>query len=68
MTEIQKAVDSRYLHLAAEHLRQDKERTYSWMHLQPGYSVLDVGCGPGSPWPGLLALRERSSGWITAWT
>jgi ubiquinone/menaquinone biosynthesis C-methylase UbiE len=47
MTEMQKAVDSRYLHLAAEHLRQDKERTYSWMHLQPGYSVLDVGCGPG---------------------
>src|SRR5579885_1400665 len=48
MTEIQRTVNSSsYLHPAAEHLKRSKERTYSWMHLQPGYSALDVGCGPG---------------------
>src|SRR5207248_10741769 len=25
----------------------NKQLTYNWMHIQPGHSVLDVGCGPG---------------------
>jgi ubiquinone/menaquinone biosynthesis C-methylase UbiE len=47
MTKWQSAIDASYLHMAAEYLKQVKEYTYSRMHLQPGYSVLDVGCGPG---------------------
>jgi len=40
-------VDTEYLRLAAELAQQDKQRTYTAMRLQPGYQVLDVGCGPG---------------------
>lgn len=40
-------VDSEYLRLAAELAQQDKQRTYAAMRVQPGFHVLDVGCGPG---------------------
>jgi ubiquinone/menaquinone biosynthesis C-methylase UbiE len=40
-------VDTEYLRLAAELAQQDKQRTYAAMRLQPGFHVLDVGCGPG---------------------
>lgn len=40
--------DIEYLRLAAELAQQDKQRTYAAMRLQPGYHVLDVGCGPGT--------------------
>lgn len=39
--------DTRYLETAAQFLREEKQRTYTAMHLQPGQHVLDVGCGPG---------------------
>ncbi len=41
-------VDTHYLDAAAERLKQHKQRTYTWMHIQPGHAVLDVGCGPGT--------------------
>jgi ubiquinone/menaquinone biosynthesis C-methylase UbiE len=40
--------DIEYLRLAAELAQRDKQRTYAAMRLQPGYHVLDVGCGPGT--------------------
>lgn len=40
-------IDPQYLDAMAELIKQNKERSYSWMHIQPGHSVLDVGCGPG---------------------
>jgi len=36
-----------YLRLAAELAQHDKQRTYTAMRLEPGFRVLDVGCGPG---------------------
>ena len=50
MSELQRYggyVDPHYLDMAAEVAKQDKQRTYTWMHLQPGLTVLDVGCGAG---------------------
>jgi ubiquinone/menaquinone biosynthesis C-methylase UbiE len=40
-------IDSQYLDSMAELIKENKQRTYAWMHIQPGHSVLDVGCGPG---------------------
>lgn len=48
MTQAQGYIDSHYLQVLAELLKQDKQRTYTWMHIQPGHTVLDVGCGPGT--------------------
>src|SRR5215467_12376460 len=45
-----------YLDLAAAALQQDKERTYTAMHLQSGQAVLDVGCGPASDTLALASL------------
>lgn len=41
-------VDLNFLNVMAELAKQEKQRTYTWMHLQPGSAVLDVGCGPGT--------------------
>jgi ubiquinone/menaquinone biosynthesis C-methylase UbiE len=48
MPEPRDYIDMKYLSVLADLLKQDKQRTYSWMHLQPGQKVLDVGCGPGT--------------------
>ena len=40
-------IDPFYLDAMTELIKQNKQRTYTWMHIQPGHSVLDVGCGPG---------------------
>lgn len=41
-------VDSDYLQLVAGIVAQYKQRTYALMHVEPGHTVLDVGCGPGT--------------------
>ena len=41
-------VDSEYLQASARLLHQAKQRSYVFMQIQPGYKVLDVGCGPGT--------------------
>ncbi len=55
MTQPRGYVDPHYLRILAELLQQDKQRTYSWMHIQPSHAVLDVGCGPGTD---TIALAE----------
>ncbi len=49
-------VDVTYLELAAEHARQDKQLSYAAMRVQPGFRVLDVGCGPASDTIALAGL------------
>ena len=56
MPEPRDYIDPRYLDIAAEAVKQDKQRTYTYMHLQPGQMVLDVGCGPGSDTIALASL------------
>src|SRR5215470_15844457 len=41
-------VGTEYLQLLEEQMMEFKRRSYALMHIQPGDSVLDVGCGPGS--------------------
>jgi ubiquinone/menaquinone biosynthesis C-methylase UbiE len=41
-------VDTQYLRATAALLGQIKQRSYVLMHIQPGQSLLDVGCGPGT--------------------
>jgi ubiquinone/menaquinone biosynthesis C-methylase UbiE len=48
MPEPRDYIDTKYLNALADLLKQDKQRTYALMHLQPGQTVLDVGCGPGT--------------------
>jgi ubiquinone/menaquinone biosynthesis C-methylase UbiE len=40
-------IDPSYLDSMGELIKKNKQRTYTWMHIQPGHAVLDVGCGPG---------------------
>ena len=47
MTTTKGYVDTEYLRIAGEFLKQLKQRTYSRMQIQVGHKVLDVGCGPG---------------------
>jgi ubiquinone/menaquinone biosynthesis C-methylase UbiE len=47
MYEVKGYVNTQYLHAAAKLLAPIKHRSYEYMHLQPGQTVLDVGCGPG---------------------
>jgi ubiquinone/menaquinone biosynthesis C-methylase UbiE len=49
-------VDVTYLERAAEHARQDKQLSYAAMRVQPGFRVLDVGCGPASDTIALAGL------------
>ncbi len=51
MPEPRDYIDTKYLNVLADLLKQDKQRTYTLMHLQPGQTVLDVGCGPGTDRP-----------------
>lgn len=48
MSQAKGYVDSEYLQAAARLLQPAKQRSYDFMHLQSGYKVLDVGCGPGT--------------------
>ncbi|GAC1619774.1 MAG: methyltransferase domain-containing protein [Ktedonobacteraceae bacterium] len=36
------------MRVMSELVEQDKQRTYTLMHIQQGHSLLDVGCGPGT--------------------
>jgi ubiquinone/menaquinone biosynthesis C-methylase UbiE len=47
MSQLGDSIDPPYLDAMAELIKHNKQRSYSWMHIQPGHSVLDVGCGPG---------------------
>jgi ubiquinone/menaquinone biosynthesis C-methylase UbiE len=47
MSQLGDSIDPLYLDAMAELIKHNKKRTYTWMHIQPGHSVLDVGCGPG---------------------
>jgi len=53
-------VDVKYLDLAAQEAEQDKRLSYAAMRLQPGFCVLDVGCGPASDTLALAALVGES--------
>jgi ubiquinone/menaquinone biosynthesis C-methylase UbiE len=55
MTQPRGYVDRYYLDAMAELIKRHKQRTYTWMHLQAGHVVLDVGCGSGTD---TLALAE----------
>lgn len=48
MPEPRDYIDTKYLNMLADLLKQDKQRTYALMHLELGQTVLDVGCGPGT--------------------
>ena len=41
-------VDPEYLQVAAQVVQQSKQRSYTYMHVQPGQRLLDVGCGPAT--------------------
>src|SRR5262245_43968197 len=41
-------VDAGYLQLLESQMLEFKQMSYACMQIQPGDSVLDVGCGPGS--------------------
>lgn len=40
-------VDAQYLNTAAKLLEPIKRRSYELMRIEPGQTILDVGCGPG---------------------
>lgn len=48
MTQGRGYVDPAYLEAAARLVAEGKRLSYARMHLSPGATVLDVGCGPGT--------------------
>ena len=46
MAEPDAYVTAEYIRKAAELTRKVKRRTYELMHISPGATVLDIGCGP----------------------
>jgi ubiquinone/menaquinone biosynthesis C-methylase UbiE len=46
MAESDAYVTAEYIRKAAELTRTVKQRTYELMHISPGATVLDIGCGP----------------------
>jgi ubiquinone/menaquinone biosynthesis C-methylase UbiE len=49
-------VNPDYLQVVGAFVKHLKERSYTLMHIQLGYNVLDVGCGPASDTIQLAAL------------
>lgn len=43
----QGSVDVDFLQALAQRVKHIKQQSYALMHIQPGNTVLDVGCGPG---------------------
>ncbi len=37
-----------YLHVLADKVQHIKQRSYEYMHIKAGQTLLDVGCGPGT--------------------
>src|SRR5262245_16037616 len=56
-------VDSYYLDTLGDYLTEAKRQTYRLMRIRRGYSVLDVGCGPGTDTIP-IARRVGSTGYV----
>lgn len=48
MTQPKGYVNSEYLQVVGAFVKHLKQRSYALMQIQPGQTVLDVGCGPGT--------------------
>ena len=48
MSQSKGYVDPEYLQVVEQLVQQTKQRSYTYMQIQPGQRLLDVGCGPGT--------------------